>query len=200
MRIEVPHQWFQFLLLVVLSVFFSGCIHLAPLPYGGQREEARALGKILHTLTPEAQTEVLSEHKVAQELRITLDELAILTKPDFSKRFSSYADEFRAIQKKRGELVQALGSRHWSSPMVQAVQQTAVEHLQQDMERIEKWLELEEGVRVRVELGRQEDFPELTMLEHQLEIFLAAKSDIDPFAIRIRALREAFSLSATDLS
>ena len=199
MRIEVPHQWFQFLLLVVLSVLFSGCIHLAPLPYTGQREEARALGKILHTLTPEAQTEVLNEHKVAQELRIMLDELAKLSKPEFSKRFSSYAEQFRAIQKKRGELVQALGSRQWSSPLVQAVQQTAVEHLQQDLERIEKWLELEEGVRVRVELGREEDFPELTMLEHQLDIFLAAKSDIDPFAIRIRALREAFSLSATDL-
>ena len=199
MRIEVPHRWFQLLLLVVLSVLFAGCIHLAPLPYAGQREEARGLGKTLHALTPEAQAEVLKEHKVAQELRIMLDELAKLSKPEFTKRFISYAEQFRAIQKKRRELVQALGSRQWSSPMVRAVQQAAIEHLQQDVERTQKWLELAEGVRVRVELGREEGFPELTMLSHQLDIFLAAKSDIDPFANRMHALEEAFSLSETDL-
>ena len=198
MRIEVSHRWFQLLLLVVLSLLFSGCVHLAPLPYAKQREEARALGKILRALSPEARAEVTKEHRMAQELRITLDELAKLAKPDFISRFDSFSEQLRAIQKKRGELVRALGSRQWSSPMVQAVQHSAVEHLQQDMERIEKWMELEVGVRMRVELGREEAFPELTMLDHQLDIFLAAKSDLDPFANRLRALQEAFSLSETD--
>ena len=198
MRIEVSHRWFQLLLLVVLSLLFSGCVHLAPLPYAKQREEARALGKILRALSPEAQAEVMKEHRMAQELRITLDELAKLAKPDFISRFDAFSEQLRAIRKQRGELVQALDSRQWSSPMVQAVQHSAVEHLQQDMERIEKWMELEVGVRMRVELGREEAFPELTMLDHQLDIFLAAKSDLDPFANRLRALQEAFSLSETD--
>ena len=198
MRIEVPHQWFQLLLLVVLSLFFSGCIHLAPFPYAGQREEARVLGKTLHALTPEAQAEVLKEHKVAQELRITLDELAKLSKPEFSKRFNSYIEQFLATQKKRRELVQALSSRQWSSPMVRAVQQGAIEQLQKDVERNQKWIEVAEGVRLRVELGREEDFPELTILSHQLDIFLAAKSDLEPFGNRINALQGAFYLSGTD--
>ena len=198
MRIEVPHRWFHLLPLVVLSLLFSACIHLAPLPYAKQREEARALGKILRSLTPEARAEVAKEHRMAQELRITLDELAKLAKPDFISRFDAFSEQLRAIRKQRGELVQALDSRQWSSPMVQAVQQAAVEHLQQDRERIEKWIELEEGVRMRVELGREENFPELTMLDHQLDIFLAAKSEMDPFANRLRALQEAFSLSETD--
>ena len=186
-------------LLVVLSLLFSGCIHLAPLPYGGQREEARALGKILLSLTPEARAEVLKEHKVAQELRITLDELAKLARPEFTKRFHSYSEQFLAIQKKRRELVQALNSRQWSSPMVRAVQQGSIQLLQYDLERIQKWIELAEGVRLRVELGREENFPELTMLSKQLDIFLATTSALDPFGNRIRALQEAFGLSETDL-
>jgi hypothetical protein len=84
--------------------------------------------------------------------------------------------------------------------MVAAVQQGGVRQLQQDLERDQKWLELAEGVRLRVELGRKEDFPELTQLGHQLDIFLAAKSDLDPFANRLRALQEAFGLSEMDLS
>jgi hypothetical protein len=200
MRLEVRHSWFRVALLVALSALSSGCLHFAPLPYGGQRDEARALGKILKALTPEAQEEVMKEHKAARELRITLNELAKLSRPEFTKRFNSFSEQLLAIQRKRRELQQALGSRQWTSPMVAAVQQGGVRQLQQDLERDQKWLELAEGVRLRVELGRKEDFPELTQLGHQLDIFLAAKSDLDPFANRLRALQEAFGLSEMDLS
>lgn len=199
MRLEVPHRWFQLILLLVVSWLFSGCIHLAPLPYAGQRDEARELGKMFKALSPEAQNEVLKEQKVAQELRIMLDELGKLSKPEFNKRFTSYSEQLIAIQKKRQEMQQALGGRQWNSPMVRAVQQGAIQLLQYDVARNQKWLDLAEGVRLRVELGREEDFPELSMLAHQLDIFLAAKSDLDPFANRIRALQEAFGLSETDI-
>ncbi|MGH9579797.1 MAG: hypothetical protein ACRD2R_02285, partial [Terriglobales bacterium] len=198
MHIEVRHRWFRVVLLVVLSALSSACIHLAPMPNPGQRDEARALGKIFKALTPEAREEVVKEHKVTQELRITLDELGKLSRPEFTKRFNSYSEQLIAIQSKRRELQQALGSRYWNSPLVLAVQQGAVQQLQQDMARNQKWIELAEGVRLRVELGREEDFPELTMLSHQLDIFLAEKSDLDPFANRIQTLQEAFRLSGTD--
>lgn len=198
MRLEVRHSWFRVVLLVVLSALSSGCLHLAPMPYAGQRDEARELGKIFKTLTPEAREEVTKEHKVARELRITLDELGKIPRPEFTKRFNSYSEQMLAIQSKRRELGQALGSRYWNSPMVRAVQQGAVQQLQQDMARNQKWIEMVEGVRLRVELGREDDFPELTMLSHQLDIFLASKSDVDPFANRLQALRDAFRLSETD--
>lgn len=188
------------MLLVVLSALSSGCIHFAPLPYGGQRDEARALGKIFKALTPGAQEEVVKEHKVARELRITLDELAKLSRPEFTQRFNGYAEQLSAIQNKRRELQQALGSRQWASPMVLAVQQGGAKQMQQDIVRTQKWLELAEGVRLRVELGREGDFPELTQLSHQLDIFLASESDLYPFGNRIRALQEAFGLSDLDLS
>lgn len=198
MRLEMQYHWLRVLLLVVLSALASGCIHLAPLPYGGQRGEARELAQIFKALTPEAQAEVAKEHKVARELRITLDEVGKLPPPEFTKQFNFYSEQLLAIQSKRRELQQALNNRQWHSPMVRAVQQGAVEQLQQDLARTQKWLELVEGVRLRTELGRAGDFPELTTLSHQLDIFLAAKNNLDPFANRIRALQDAFRLSETD--
>ena len=198
MRIEIRHRLVRVALLVILSALSSGCIHFAPLPFSGQRDEARALGKIFKTLNSDAQQEVAQENKVARELRITLDELDQLKGPDFTKRFNSYSEQLMAIQSKRRELQQALSSRQWNSPMVRAVQQGGVQQLQQDIARNQKWIELAEGVRLRVELGRKQDFPELTMLSHQLDIFLASTSDLNPFTNRIRALQEAFRLSETD--
>ncbi|MGH9841926.1 MAG: hypothetical protein ACREEM_24485 [Blastocatellia bacterium] len=198
MPLKVRHSWFRVVLLAVLSALSSGCIHFAPMPNPGQRDEARALGKIFKALTPEAQEEIAKEHKVARELRITLDELGKLSRPEFTERFNSYSEQLTAIQSKRRELLQALVQRQWNSSMVLAVQQGGVQQLQQDMARNQKWIELAEGVRLRVKLGREEDFPELTMLSHQLDIFLAAESDPDPFANRMRALREAFRLSEID--
>ena len=82
--------------------------------------------------------------------------------------------------------------------MVLAIQQGAVQQLHQEMARSQKWIELAEGVRLRVKLGRKKDFPELNMLSHQLDVFLAANSDLSPFGNRVEALREAFRLSETD--
>lgn len=198
MRHKIRQGWVRGVALVVLSMLSAGCIHFVPLPNAGQRDEAKALGKMLKSLTPGAHDEVLKEHKVARELRITLDELSKLSGPEFTKRFNSYAEALNAIQTKRRELVQALGSRQWNSPMVRAVQQGGVQQLQQDLSRDQKWIELAEGVRLRVELGREKDFPELTQLSHQLDIFLASKSDVDPFGNRVQALQDAFGLSETD--
>lgn len=198
MRLELRHSWFRVVLLAGLSALFSGCLHLAPLPYAGQRDEARALGKIFKALTPAAQEEAVKEQQVARELRIALDELGNLSQPEFITRFNSYAERLSALQSKQRELQQALGGRQWTSPMVRAIQQGGVQQLQQDLAREQKWIELMEGVRLRLGLGRAGDFPELAILSQQLDIFLAAKNELDPFANRMRALQDAFRLSETD--
>jgi len=189
---------FRVALLIILGALSSGCIHITPMPYTGQRAEARALGKIFKALTPEVREEIVKEQQAARELRITLDELGKLSQPEFTSRFNAYSEKLIAIQIKRRELQQVLSQRQWSSPMVQAIQQGGVQQLQQDLARNQKWIELAEGVRLRVELGRKEGFPELTMLSYQLDLFLATKSDLDPFANRLQALREAFRLSEMD--
>jgi hypothetical protein len=195
MRLEMRQLWFRWAPMVVCGMLAAGCFHPAPAPYWGQRDEALALGRILKALTPEAQDEVMREQKVARELRITLDELAKLSRPEFTKRFNSYAEQLLAIKQKRHELQQVLDSSQWNSPMVAAVQEGGVRQLQRDMERNQKWLELAEGVRFRVELGRAKDFPELAELSHQLDIFLATRTDLDSFANRLQILKETFGLS-----
>lgn len=198
MRLKIQLCRFRLTLLIAISALCSGCIHLAPMPYAGQRDEARALGKIFKTLGQQAQEMVVSEHKVARELRIMLAELGKLSQQDFNDRFNSYSEDLAGLQSKRRQLQQVLSSRQWNSPMVQAVQQGAIKQLLQDGERNQKWIELADGVRLRVKLGRDKDFPELTMLSHQLDIFLAARNNLDPFADRLQALKEAFGLSEAD--
>lgn len=82
--------------------------------------------------------------------------------------------------------------------MVLAIQAGWIEQLNQDHNRAQKWIEMADGVRLRLELGRVADFPELSQLSHQLDIFLASKVDMDPLAIRIQALQEAYNLIDSD--
>jgi hypothetical protein len=42
----------------------------------------------------------------------------------------------------------------------------------QDQNRAPKWIELADGARLRLEVGRLADFPELAQLSHQMDIFL----------------------------
>ncbi len=192
-------RWSLFSLLLI-GVLAGGCVHLVPMPYGSQREEAKALGKQLKSLTPEARNVALSEHKLARELRVVLDELAKLPLDDFRKRFESYTNDLVKIQAKRREILASLEGRHWNSPMVLAVHEGAVEQLRSDMSRTQRLIELTEGVRLRVELGRTEGFPELAMVSHRLDIFLASKTDLEPFSARLEALREAFNLQESDFN
>jgi hypothetical protein len=198
MRLEIQQRWFRWAPLVVCSMLAAGCFHPAPMPYGAQRDEAQALGRTLKALTPEVVEEVMKEHKVARELRITLDELAKLSRSEFTKRFNSYAEQLFAIKKKRQEMQHILDSSQWNSPLVAAIKEGGVWQLQRDIERNQKWLELADGVRLRVELGRKQDFPELAELSGQLGIFLAIQTDLNPFAKRLQVLKDAFDLSETD--
>jgi hypothetical protein len=188
----------KILFLAATALSMSGCVHLAPLPYAGQRQEARELGKLFKSMATDARNLALNEHKSARELRIILDELEKFPPGEFMKRFDSYTGELIALQKKRQELRQVLLSRRWDSPMVLAIQAGWIEQLNQDQNRAQKWIEMADGVRLRLELGRVADFPELSQLSHQLDIFLASKVDMDPLAIRIQALQEAYNLIDSD--
>lgn len=186
-------------LLISVSLLASGCIHLAPKPYGTQREEAKLLAKQLRQLNSTARQAILMEHQLARELRVVLDELGKLAKNDFEGRFSAFSSGLISIQTQRRDLLVQFDGRNWESAMVQVMQQGVVQQLKVDMTRTQRWIELAEGVRLRVELGRTEGFPELSMLSHQLDIFLEGRADLDPFQGRIQALQDAFRLKSQDM-
>ena len=186
-------------LLVSGSLLGGGCIHLAPKPYGAQREEAKLLAKQLGQLSPAARQVNVMEYQLARELRIVLDELGKLPESDFERRFSYFSSGLISIQKQRRDLIVKLDGRNWESAMVQVMQQGAVQQLKVDLARTQRWIERAEGVRLRVELGRTEGFPELSTLSHQLDIFLEGRADLDPFQGRIQALQDAFRLKSQDM-
>lgn len=186
-------------LLISVSLLASGCIHLAPKPYGAQREEAKLLAKQLRQLSAAARQVNVMEHQLARELRVVLDELGKLAEGDFQRRFSAFSNELISIQTQRRDLIVKLDGRNWESAMVQVMQQGAVQQLKVDLARTQRWIERAEGVRLRVELGRTEGFPELSMLSHQLDIFLEGRVDLDPFQGRIQALQDAFRLKSQDM-
>lgn len=186
-------------LLISVSLLASGCIHLAPKPYGAQREEAKLLAKQLRQLSAAARQVNVTEHQLARELRVVLDELGKLAEGDFQRRFSAFSNELISIQTQRQDLIVKLDGRNWESAMVQVMQQGAVQQLKVDLARTQRWIERAEGVRLRVELGRTEGFPELSMLSHQLDIFLEGRVDLDPFHGRIQALQDAFRLKSQDM-
>ena len=186
-------------LIISVSLLASGCIHLAPKPYGAQREEAKLLAKQLRQLSAAARQVNVMEHQLARELRVVLDELGKLAEGDFQRRFSAFSNELISIQTQRRDLIVKLDGRNWESAMVQVMQQGAVQQLKVDLARTQRWIERAEGVRLRVELGRTEGFPELSMLSHQLDIFLEGRVDLDPFQGRIQALQDAFRLKSQDM-
>lgn len=191
--------WVWGWLLITVSVLASGCIHLAPRPYGAQREEAKLLAKQLRQLNSAARQVVMLEHQLARELRVVLDELGKLPESDFQRRFNDFSTGLISIQTQRRDLLVKFDGRNWESAMVQVMQQGVVQQLKVDLARTQRWIELTEGVRLRVELGRTEGFPELNMLSHQLDIFLAGRADLDPFQGRIQALQDAFRLKNQDM-
>jgi hypothetical protein len=169
------------------------------MPYGSQREEAKALARQLRELNSATRKLTIGELKLAQEMRVVLDELAKLPPADFQRRFQAFASELVSTRKQREELLATFVGRQWQTPMVLAVQQGAMQQLKIELARTQRWIELTEGVRLRVELGRTEGFPELSLLSHQLDIFLQGKTDLDPFQARIQALQDAFRLRESDL-
>jgi hypothetical protein len=203
--VNLSRQWYQLRCLkgwavLLICLLLSGCIHLAPMPYGSQREEAKALARQLRELNTVARKITLRELQLTQELRVVLDELGKLPADEFHRRFKAFADELVNIQKQRVDLLATFNGRQWQTPMVMAVQQGAIQQLKTDLARNQRWGELTEGVRLRVELGRTEGFPELNLLSHQLDIFLQGKADLDPFQDRIEALQDAFLLKESDLN
>lgn len=192
-------RWMAGVTLLMAAFLLSGCIHFAPMPYGSQREEAKTLARQLRELNSATRKLTIDELKLAQEMRVVLDELAKLPPADFQRRFQAFASELVSTRKQREELLATFVGRQWQTPMVLAVQQGAMQQLKIELARTQRWIELTEGVRLRVELGRTEGFPELSLLSHQLDIFLQGKTDLDPFQARIQALQDAFRLRESDL-
>ncbi len=171
-----------------------GCINIVPVPRIGEKEEARQFGKVLHEIIPENERQLMQEHTTAQQLRITLEEVGTLAPGNFRDRFNAYIDRLTAVRAKRRDLRDRIREKNWTSPIVFTVQANCVEEMEEQILRDQQWIEWAQGVRLRVEIGQQKNFPELQLLRHALDNFLAL-SAADPLSPRLSALLDEFRLS-----
>lgn len=190
-----PGQAVLGLLPVVLSFFLSSCINIVPLPRVGESREALALGRVLKSLRPQASEQLQTEHTVAQELKVTLEEASQLQPEIFAQKFNGYVDQLIAIRNRRRQISDAIRQNSFNSPMVFAIQQDALNMLGHEVERTQTWIVLAQNVRLRAELrsnapeaDRKKGFPELPQLNHELDTFLAETGE-DPLGNQLKSLQ-----------
>jgi hypothetical protein len=183
---------YPLLLLAVSSLFLCGCVNLLPVPRRNEKREAMALAATLKKFVPDSQALSADERSCANELEITVAEShGQMDLKVFGDKFRSYIDRLTAIRSKRLQIQTTVRQGVWSSPLVHVVQHNATVALQDQINRDSTWIQYVENVRLRLALGQHEEFPELSLLRHDLNVFLGQTAE-DPLANQIRALQEEF--------
>ena len=197
-------------------------------PRKGEVAEAKRLASELKALAPAAFNLIHEEHELANQLKIMLDESAklepkqdpklgatemkpvndtegrpaptilIVSTTILKARLTTYVNRLIAIRNERRQIRETVRQGAWESPMVFVVQHDAVRQLTAEIARSELWLELAENVRLRTELGRMGDFPELPKLLHELDSYLGVPLE-NPLGAQVRDLMEEYRFGETEL-
>jgi hypothetical protein len=186
-----PRRWGLAALLLILCLYGCG-------PRGGEVSEAKALGRTLLSLAPSAKDLIDQEHVIANELKITLDEASTINPEDFRGRFNGYVDRLIAIRNKRRQIQETVRQGVWQSPMVHVVQHDAVVQMQDEITRTETWIEFAQNIRLRSDLGRKAEFPELPKLNKQLDSFLGQPPE-NPLGAQVRTLMEEYRFAEGEI-
>ena len=181
--------------LLASCVALSGCINILPPISSHAKEiaEAKALTKVLRRLAPEAKELMLQERTVATQIKITLDETATADPVAFRQKLRGYVQHMIEIRNRRKQLHATIGQGIWETPMVFAVQRDAMAYLVDEVVRTENWITTAQNIQFRADSGQQKTFPELPILNKQLDGFLA-QSVGEPLELQIASLQEEFRL------
>ena len=86
----------------------------------------------------------------------------------------------------------------WESPMVFVVQHGALAQMRDESARTETWIEYALNIRLRSELGRTGEFPELVKLNKQLAAYLLLPLE-NPLNDQVQSLMEEFRFGEAEL-
>jgi hypothetical protein len=188
----VPARPVTITLTLALLMSTTGCINFFPVPRTGEKREAILLAKVLMTLAPQAKALLTDERNCANELKIDLDEAGDkVGGVKGSERFTSYIDRLVVIRNKREQIRDTVRQGVYDSPMVFVIQHDAVVTMNDEIARTQTWIQFAQNLRLRAELGRIKDFPELPILIGQLNGFLDAPAE-DPLYSQVRDLQGEF--------
>lgn len=167
-------------------------------PRASEVTEAKVMARSLKVLAPGALELIQKEHVIANELKITLEEAASVDPEEFRKKFNSYVDRLVDMRNKRREILASLRQGLWDSPMVFVVQHSALAQMKDEIARTETWIEFAMNIRLRSELGRKGEFPEMLKLNKQLTAYLLLPPE-DPLNDQVQGLMEEFRFGEAEL-
>jgi hypothetical protein len=153
--------------------------------------------RVLTRLSPEAKELVLLERNVANQLKITLEEVSVGDPVTFRAKLREFHSRLVEIRDRRVQIRATIAQGTPTSPLVFAVQLDAMRALKDDINQTERWLQSATNVQMRADLGQTKVFPELLVLGKQIDAFLAATAE-EPLADQIQALREEFRIGGED--
>jgi hypothetical protein len=179
---------------VLLVVACTGCFG----PPQVEINEALTMARLLHEVAPESASLLLEEEHVAHELKIMLDEADTGSVDKFKDRFQSDVERLTRIRERRQALENRIRQGIARTPLVNVVQDDAIQYFQEQLNRDDGWLQLINNLRLREALGRLKDFPETQVLNQSLELFNGETKE-EPMAGQILTLQAEYGFSDEEI-
>ncbi len=156
------------------------------------------MARLLHEVTPESARLLLEEEHLAHELKIMLDEAGELPVDKFRDRFQPDYEKLKFIRDRRQSLQNRIKQGIARTPLVNVVQDDAIQYFQEQLNRDDGWLQLIDNIRLREALNRQSKFPESTVLSQSLELFNGETKE-EPMASQILTLQAEYGFSDEEI-
>jgi hypothetical protein len=174
----------------LLAVACTGCFG----PPQAEIAEALTMARLLHEVAPESASLLLEEEHVTHELKIMLDEADTGSVDKFREHFQTDVERLTRIRDRRQALQNRIKQGIARTPLVNVVQDDAIQYFQEQLNRDDGWLQLINNIRLRETLGRLKDFPEAAALNQSLELFNGETKE-EPMASQILTLQAEYAFS-----
>ena len=174
----------------LLAVASTGCFG----PPQAEIAEALTMARLLHEVAPESANLLLEEEHVAHELKIMLDEANDESVDKFKDHFQKDVERLARIRDRRQALQNRVKQGIARTPLVNVVQDDAIQYFQEQLNRDDGWLQLINNIRLREVLGRLKSFPETAVLNQSLELFNGETKE-EPMASQILTLQAEYGFT-----
>jgi hypothetical protein len=168
-------------------------------PPKSEINEAVGMARLFHRIAPEAQNLATEETKLAHELTLMIEEAGVESVEKFRQRFYGAVEKLGDIRDRRVALEQQVRQGISTTPLVKAVQEDAIQFFAEQINRDTVWLQMTANIRLRQELERKEDFPEMLTLHKALELFTGEVRE-DPLTGQIQTLQAEYGFTEEDIS
>jgi len=184
---------FRLALPLALVIGCTGCFG----PPQAEIAEALTMARLLREVAPESASLLLEEEHLSHELKIMLDE-AKLDPVDKFKEFEPDVEKLHRIRDRRFARQNRVRQGISRTPLVNVVQDDAIQYFQEQLNRDDGWLQLIANIRLRESLKHGTDFPEASALNQSLELFNGETKE-EPMASQILTLQAEYGFTDEDI-